>query len=95
MPAVAASRQDTLVCLSAGAAVVWGLQQVYSISAGAATTPPIKFQNVKGIHRVVVLKSLLNSTHLANSLKFKLWSYGHFNFAPESIGTCTIPSTVL
>ena len=47
---------------------------VFSISAGAATTPPIKFQNVKEIYRAVVLKSLWNFTHLANLLKFMLWS---------------------
>ena len=40
----------------------------YSISAGAATTPLIKFQNVKEIDRVVVLESFFNSTHLANLL---------------------------
>ena len=36
---------------------VTGLQ----ISAGAATLPPIKFQNVKEICRMVVLESLFNS----------------------------------
>ena len=43
---------------------------------GAATTPPIEFQNVKEIYRVIVLGSLFNSIHVANLLKFMLWSYG-------------------
>ena len=42
-----------------------GLQYL-GISAGAAITLLIKFQNVNEIYRVVVLETLFNSTHLAN-----------------------------
>ena len=44
----------------------WFSSTYVHISAGASTTPPIKFQNVKEICRVVVLESLFNSTYLAN-----------------------------
>ena len=45
-------------------------------SAGATTTRPTEFQNVKEIHGVIVLEALFNSIYLAYLLKLKLWSYG-------------------
>ena len=48
---------------------------VYSYKCGCSHhTPPIKFQNVKEIYRVVALESLLNSIHFANFFKFMLWN---------------------
>ena len=46
--------------------------QNYSTSAGAATTPSIKFQNVKDIYTAEILECLFRSTHLADLLKFML-----------------------
>ena len=66
-----------------------GLQWVHiKVRVLLLTTPPIKFQNVKEIYRVVVLKSLWNFTHLIiyRSSCCRVIA----DIAPESIGTSTL-----